>query len=139
MKLLSMFVVLFFTVNTMACEDQLISELSKARKVVVKNFKANSSCFNAAIIGRTQGPPGCYPPEAFQLRDLLTPLLTSAENICKKSCRNEGKMKSCLSFIKNNNLKAYGIDNLINQLNNQGLPVDADFEDMDSSFKTVEI
>ncbi|MBY0386284.1 hypothetical protein K2X05_14095 [bacterium] len=139
MRFIFLLAVVHFSINGFACEEQLISELANARKEVVKNFKANSPCYNAAMIGRTKGAPGCFPPEAFQLRDLLTPILANAKSICKKSCRAEGKMNSCLAFIQNNNLKAYGIDNLVNQLKNQGLTADDDFEDPDFSFETIEI
>lgn len=139
MKALILFIILSFSINIFACEDQLISALGKARSAVVKNFPSKTPCYNAAMIGRTQGPPGCFPPEAFQLRDLLTPILTSAQNICKQACANIGKKNSCLNFIKNNNLKSYGIDNLVNQLKNEGLPVDASFEYQEESTPILEI
>jgi hypothetical protein len=139
MKALISIIILAFSVNIFACEDQLISALGKARSAVVKNFPAKTPCYNAAMIGRTKGPPGCFPPEAFQLRDLLTPILTSAQDICKKVCSKISKKNSCLNFIKNSNLKANGIDNLVNQLKNQGLPVDASFEYQEESAPILEI
>lgn len=106
---------------SLACEKDLISLLNTAKKTVTANFKKGEPCYNAALIGRTKGKPGCFPPGALQLQSLLTPTFKSAEKVCQSSCRAEAKLQSCQSLIAQSNLKQLGINGLMEILNNKGL------------------
>ncbi len=124
MKLL---LVLLMTLSSQvhACEEDLLFLLSEARRSIVNNFAKGEPCYNAALIGRTQGPPGCYPPGALQVQSLLKPVFKRAAVVCQQSCRNEGKAKSCQKIVDRDHLRNVGIDLLIKTLRTKGLPVDA--------------
>jgi hypothetical protein len=114
MLLLSLFVFLFTPpAQASNCEAKITSVLTSARSAVVTNFEKGSPCFNAATVGRTQGLPGCYPPEAFQLVNLLKPYLNSAQAICENICLQEGLETQCLSITDQNELKQLGIDGIL--------------------------
>jgi hypothetical protein len=47
---------------SIACEKDLLALLNTAKKTVTAHFKKGEPCFNAALIGRSKGKPGCFPP-----------------------------------------------------------------------------
>lgn len=138
MKLFVVFL-LIMTSQAYACEADLLFLLSEARHSVVNHFAKGEPCYKAALVGRTQGAPGCYPPAAFQLQGLLKPLFKRATAVCQQSCRSEGKTRSCQKLIDQDYLKKVGIDQLIRSLKTSGLATDAIYWDSLDSEDTLEI
>lgn len=122
-----------------ACEKDLLALLKTAKTTVTANFKKGEPCYNAALIGRTKGKPGCFPPGALQLQSLLTPTFRSAEKVCQSSCRAQAKLKSCQSLIAQPNLKQLGIQGLMDILNSKGLAAAAAATQTEEPAAPVEI
>lgn len=105
----------------LSCEQDLILVLTSAKQAVVKDFSSSEPCYKAAMVGRTQGLPGCYPPKALQLQSLLLPYLQRAKQVCQSVCQREGLEGSCLRFIDQNHLRDNGIVPLLQDLKSGGL------------------
>lgn len=109
------YISLFFShpASAGSCEAELISLLQEAKEIVNANFDKTSSCYTAALIGHKNGPPGCYPPGALQLKNLLTPLFNEAGVICDQVCADEGKAQSCNNITTKAQLRLLGIDGVM--------------------------
>lgn len=91
------------------CTTQLKSILGSANQSVANNFDSSEPCYKAAMVGQSEGPPGCFPPDVFKLQNVLKPHVTKAQGVCKKACAAEGKKDECLQLVSVNNLKQNGI------------------------------
>lgn len=91
------------------CRKDLQSLLRQAQGLVQQQFEAGEPCLNAALIGRTKGRPGCYPPRAFALRDLLSPVFANAQSVCRGSCQAEGMRVDCEKITSKDHLTQWGI------------------------------
>lgn len=118
-KFLITFFFLFFVfdVHAETCKEKLISILKDAKTKVNGVLAAGTPCHNAAMIGRQNGPPGCYPPDLTTLATALTPLHSAAKSACNGICNTEGKKTLCLDVTNKNNLKQKGINGVISWIN----------------------
>ncbi len=98
------------------CAQSLKTVLKTAKNQVVANFEKDSPCYNAALIGRKNGPPGCFPPEVFTLQNLLSPYLDKAIAVCKQVCDEEGLKDQCLDITQQSYLRQKGIEGLLQVL-----------------------
>jgi hypothetical protein len=122
--MVKIFLVLLLLVTSQvssACEKDLLGLLATAKNTIIANFKKGEPCYNAALIGRSNGLPGCFPPAALKVKSLLAPIFKRAGKVCQNSCTALGKGNSCRSLITQDNLVQLGIEGMSNRLRNKGL------------------
>lgn len=111
-----LFLVTFFVATSAwagECRNSIKAILGSAKATVVQNFEKDSNCYNSAMIGRLYGPPGCFPPEAFELKSKLTPYFKKVTAVCKAACTEEGLADECLSLTELSTLRENGIEGLL--------------------------
>lgn len=115
MKFLFCSVLMFlsFQAEAAGCRERLLTLLQNAKGQVSGVLAKDTGCYNAAMIGRKNGPPGCFPPELNTLLGVLTPAFDSAKNVCNTTCKDEGKKDLCLAATNKNKLKQEGIDGIV--------------------------
>jgi hypothetical protein len=138
MKILVAILFLFTSIaQANQCESKLLAVITEAKNVVSSNFDKSENCYRAAMIGRSQGKPGCYMPDAFELKNILTPVFKKADRICTSVCKSEGKAKSCKAMVHKDFLIQVGLQGVSNKITNAPLKMDAAFieeEEDDFSF-----
>lgn len=131
-KMLSFLLIICSSSVSFSCEKDLLKLLGSAKTTVLKNFEKGEPCYNAALIGRANGLPGCKGPALLKLHNLLFPIFTKAKNICQKSCKPLGKKNSCESLITQENLRQLGIEGIVNRLTTSGLSTASSFSEEES-------
>ena len=118
-KYLIIFIFLFSVsdVHAETCKQKLISILKNAKVAVNGVLAKGTPCNNAALVGRKNGPPGCFPPDLITLGNVLTPLHDAATAACNGLCDTEGKKSLCKEATKKSHLKEVGIDGVISWIN----------------------
>lgn len=99
------------------CADQLTVILKATQNDVRNHFEVGSPCYKAAIDGRKNGLPGCFPPAALSLVSLLKPNLNKAKSVCQNACQVEGLKEDCEDLIADSHLRHQGISGLLHILN----------------------
>lgn len=99
--------------SAQSCAQQLTSILTAAKKQVASQFDKNTPCYNAAIVGRKNGPPGCFPPGALQLYSLLQPHFKKAQGVCKTACKEEQLQEDCNALLGEDHLRHQGIQGIL--------------------------
>lgn len=116
--LCSLVLLFSFQVHAESCKDKLLTLLASAKTRVNASLTAGSNCHNAALIGRKNGPPGCYPPDLNTLMSVLTPLFDSAKGLCSGVCKDENKQALCKEAVNKSTLKEKGIDGVTKWIKN---------------------
>jgi hypothetical protein len=111
------------------CEKQLLSVITEAQSIVSSQFDKGENCYNAAMIGRSQGKPGCFMPDALVLKNILTPTFKKADSLCNSVCKSEGKAKSCKSIVHKDFLIQVGLKGVAKKIKNESMTTDASFVD----------
>ena len=118
MKHFLIFGVLFVShaAGASTCQKQLEALLGRARSSVVQNLSSDEPCYRAALLGRTQGRQGCFPPRALELKGLMTPVVEKARQVCRQTCREEGLEETCLNLTSQGHLVQWGIDSTLKMI-----------------------
>jgi hypothetical protein len=142
MKILVAYFILATSIAQAAnqCETKLLGVINEAQNVVSKHFEKGENCHTAAMIGRSQGKPGCFVPEALELKKILAPIFKKADGVCQSTCMKEGKFKGCKALVDQNVLIQVGLKGVAKKIKNESIVTDASFfEEEEEDFFYFEI